>query len=73
MKKLIATMMTAIALMGGLTVTAQTQDTEYQLFGHRVGTSYANGIYKFTSTKTTATKVADISATPDLGSVKVDD
>ena len=75
MKRLFTTLFAGIALLvsllAALPVTAQ---TEYNLYGHLVGTRENNGIYKFTTASTSNfTEVQKIPYTPDYGIVKVKD
>ena len=75
MKRLFTTLFAGIALLvsllAALPITAQ---TEYNLYGHLVGTRENNGIYKFTTASTSNfTEVQKIPYTPDYGIVKVKD
>jgi hypothetical protein len=71
MKGLYTTLLAAIALLVAMPVNAQ---TEYQLYGHLVGTREDNGIYQLTTESTSPlTVVQKIPYSPDYGIVKVKD
>ena len=71
MKGLYTTLLAAIALLVAMPVNAQ---TEYQLYGHLVGTREDNGIYQLTTESTSPlTVVQKILYSPDYGIVKVKD
>lgn len=71
MKGLYTTLLAAIALLVAMPVNAQ---TEYQLYGHLVGTREDNGIYQLTTESTSPlTMVQKILYSPDYGIVKVKD
>lgn len=75
MKRLFTTLFAGIALLVSLLATLPvTAQTEYNLYGHLVGTRENNGIYKFTTAATSYfTEVQKIPYAPDYGIVKVKD